>query len=104
MRETDIAVRMFRPTQGDLITRKLGETPVVPCAHQSYLTRRGTPRTVEDLFKHDLIGLDRSELLIGVARRLGFNLKRGAFAFRCYSQTPMEVLIRAGLGIGFAQS
>lgn len=104
LREADIAVRMFRPTQGDLITRKLGETPVVPCAHQSYLTRRGTPRTVEDLFKHDLIGFDRSELLIGVARRLGFNLKRGDFAFRCDSQSAMWEMIRAGLGIGFAQS
>lgn len=104
LREADIAVRMFRPTQGDLITRKLGETPIVPCAHAGYLKRRGTPKTVEDLLGHDLIGFDRSELLIVAAQRLGFNLKRSDFAFRCDSQSAMWEMMRAGLGIGFAQA
>ena len=104
LREADIAVRMFRPTQGDLITRKLGETPIVPCAHAGYLKRRGTPKTVEDLLGHDLIGFDRSELLIAAAQRLGFNLKRSDFAFRCDSQSAMWEMMRAGLGIGFAQA
>ncbi|WMT86691.1 LysR family transcriptional regulator [Pelagibacterium sp. 26DY04] len=104
LREADIAVRMFRPTQGDLITRKLGETAIVACAHQGYLKRRGTPRTVEDLLEHDLIGFDRSELLIAAAQRLGFNLKRSDFAFRCDSQSATWEMMRAGLGIGFAQA
>lgn len=103
LREADIAVRMFRPTQGDLITRKLGETPIVACARGDYLKARGTPRTFEELLEHDLIGMDRSDLLIAVARQMGFALKRSDFAFRCDNQSAMWELMRAGLGIGFAQ-
>lgn len=104
LREADIAVRMFRPTQADLITRKLGETPIVTCAHERYLKARGTPGTLEDLLDHDIIGFDRSELLLAAARQMGFELKRGDFAFRCDSQSAMWELMRAGVGIGFAQA
>jgi DNA-binding transcriptional LysR family regulator len=104
LREADIAVRMFRPTQLELITRRLGEIPVVTCAHRSYLERRGTPRAVDDLFGHDLIGFDRSDLIIDTARSLGFELKRSDFLVRTDSQTGMWELIKAGLGVGFAQA
>jgi DNA-binding transcriptional LysR family regulator len=103
MREADIAVRMFRPTQLDLITRKLGATPIVACAHQSYLARRGTPSSLEALAEHDLIGFDRSDLLIVAAKRLGVSLRREDFAVRCDNQSALWELARAGLGIAFAQ-
>ena len=51
-----------------VIARKLGELPIVACAHQSYLGARGTPQTPDDLLDHDLIGLDRSDLIITAAR------------------------------------
>ncbi len=103
LREADIAVRMFRPTQLELITRKLGEFPIVCCAHRSYLDWRGTPRRAEDLRAHDLIGFDRSETIISGARALGFDLRRADFRLRTDSQTGMWELMKAGLGIGFAQ-
>ncbi|WDR04632.1 LysR family transcriptional regulator [Devosia rhodophyticola] len=103
LRESDIAIRMFRPTQLDLITKRLGELPIICCASQSYLDRRGTPQAIEDLYQHDLVGLDRSELIIAHANSLGFALTRDHFALRCDSQTNLWELIRAGLGIGFAQ-
>jgi DNA-binding transcriptional LysR family regulator len=103
LREADIAVRMFRPTQLDLIARKLGETPIVACAHASYLARRGVPRALDDLASHDLIGFDRSDLLIATAQRLGFTLRREDFAIRCDSQSALWQLAQAGLGITFAQ-
>ncbi len=104
MREADIAIRMFRPTQLDLVTRKLGELPVVPCAHASYLERRGMPVEIEDLSSHDLIGLDRSETLIEGAKRIGFPLRREDFVLRTDNQPLAWELIKAGLGIGFAQA
>ncbi len=104
MREADIAIRMFRPTQLDLVTRKLGELPVVPCAHASYLERRGMPVEIEDLSNHDLIGLDRSETLIEGAKRIGFPLRREDFVLRTDNQPLAWELIKAGLGIGFAQA
>jgi DNA-binding transcriptional LysR family regulator len=103
LREADIAVRMFRPTQLELITKKLGESPIVTCAHESYILRRGRPERPEQLVEHDLIGFDRSELLISAARRMGFELKRSDFIVRTDSQTNAWELIKAGLGVGFAQ-
>ena len=104
LREADIAIRMFRPAQLELITKKLGELPLVTAAHQDYLDRRGTPRILSDLFDHDLIGLDRSDLMIEHARKLGFPLKREHFLLRSDSHTQLWELVRAGLGIGFAQA
>ena len=103
LREADIAVRMFRPTQLELITRKLGEIPIVATAHERYIAQRGAPARVEDLVQHDLVGFDRSDLLIAAARRMGFSLSRSDFVVRTDSQTNMFALICAGLGIGFAQ-
>jgi DNA-binding transcriptional LysR family regulator len=104
LREADIAVRMFRPTQLELITRKLGEIAIVATAHERYIAQRGAPARPEDLAGHDLIGFDRSELLIAAARRMGFPLSRADFVVRTDSQTNMVELIKAGLGIGFAQA
>lgn len=104
LREADIAVRMFRPTQLDLITRKLGEIPIVACAHEDYLARRGTPSDPNELREHDLLGFDRSDLIITAARQMGFELVRNNFQVRTDSQTAMWELARAGVGIAFAQA
>jgi DNA-binding transcriptional LysR family regulator len=104
LREADIAVRMFRPTQLELVTRKLGVIPTIACAHESYLARRGRPQRLEDLRQHDLIGFDRSDLIIEAARGLGLTLTRADFIVRTDSQTAGWELIKAGLGVGFAQA
>ena len=103
LREADIAIRMFRPTQLELVAKKVAESPIVACAHQSYLQRRGTPMSAADIAGHDLIGFDRSNLILDVARKLGFPLSREDFAIRTDSQTAGWQLLTAGLGIGFAQ-
>jgi DNA-binding transcriptional LysR family regulator len=104
MREADIAIRMFRPTQLELVTRKLGVLPIRCCAHESYLARRGTPHELADLYGHDLVGFDRSDLIIEGARLNGFELTRDNFVLRSDMQTHLWELIKAGLGIGFAQA
>jgi DNA-binding transcriptional LysR family regulator len=103
MHEADIAIRMFRPTQLELVTRKIGETPIVACAHESYLARRGTPQKLDELTEHDIIGFDRSDLIIRVARDNGLDVDRNDFVLRSDSQTLFWELLKAGLGIGFAQ-
>jgi DNA-binding transcriptional LysR family regulator len=103
LRESDIAVRMFRPAQLELITRKLGDIPLVCCAHESYLERRGTPTTLADLSSHDMIGLDRSDLMISGAKSLGIDVNRTTFVLRTDSQTAIWEMLKAGLGISFAQ-
>lgn len=103
LRESDIAIRMFRPTQLELVTKKIGESPLSATAHQAYLDRAGTPVNAVDLAAHDLIGFDRSDLLISGAREMGFALNRRDFDLRTDSQTLIFELVKAGLGIGFAQ-
>ena len=103
LREADIAVRMFRPTQLDLVTRHVTDVPIVCCAHTAYLDRRGRPQSLGELTGHDLIGLDRSDLIIAGARSFGLDVARSDFVLRTDSQTLGWELIRAGLGIGFAQ-
>lgn len=104
LREADIAVRMFRPTQLELIAKHIGDIPLVCCAHERYIAKRGAPSGPHELSMHDLVGLDRSDLLISGARRMGFELKREDFVVRTDSQTNGWELLKAGLGVGFAQS
>ncbi len=105
LRESDIAIRMFRPTQLELIAKKLGELPIVATAHQAYLGAHGTPATPQDLFnhQHEVLGLDRSDLLISAARAMGITTQRSDFVIRTDSQTALWEMMKAGLGIGFAQ-
>lgn len=102
-READIAVRMYRPTQLDMVTRHIGDVAMTVCAATSYLERRGRPRTVADLAQHDLIGFDRDTLILDGMRAMGLQAKREDFAVRCDDQVVYWQLLRAGCGIGFTQ-
>ncbi|MFC2969402.1 LysR family transcriptional regulator [Acidimangrovimonas pyrenivorans] len=102
-READIAVRMYRPEQLDVITRHVGEIGIGLYAAQSYLDRRGTPTTVEELQQHDWVGFDRSELMLRALRRMGWQVDRGFFRTRCDDQATYWQLVAAGCGIGGGQ-
>jgi DNA-binding transcriptional LysR family regulator len=104
LREADIAIRMFRPTQLELVSKKLGEIPIVAAAHRRYLEKRGAPGSVADLASHDLLGFDRSDAILRAAKGMGFELRREDFVVRSDGQTLLWELMRAGLGIGFAQA
>nr|WP_321250420.1 LysR family transcriptional regulator [uncultured Ruegeria sp.] len=102
-READIAVRMYRPEQVDIVSRYLGDVPLCFCAARSYLDRAGRPQTPEDLFRHDLVGFDANEQIITEMRNKGWPANRDNFATRCDLQSAYWELIRAGCGIGFSQ-
>jgi DNA-binding transcriptional LysR family regulator len=51
----DCVVRVGAPRDPQLIARPLGQMKFINCASAEYLSRRGTPRTLEDLKTHDLI-------------------------------------------------
>lgn len=52
-RQADLAIRLFRPRQGDLVARRIGRVEVGFFASPAYLARRGTPRRLADLARHD---------------------------------------------------
>jgi DNA-binding transcriptional LysR family regulator len=99
-READLALRMFRPTQPDLVASRLPDLPLGFFAGRGYLDRHGTPQTLDDLVTHTLIGFDQDPIFIESAAGMGFSLGRGAFALRT-DHMPLHVaLMRAGAGIG----
>lgn len=102
-READIAIRMYRPTQPDLVTRHLGDTAIGAFAARAYVARRGLPRGLADLAGHDFIGQDRETQLIDGMRALGLPATRDSFVLRCDDVAVTWQLIRAGAGIGFIQ-
>ncbi len=102
-READIALRMFRPTQLEVVTRKLGVLQLGFFASEDYVARRGAPTNVKELMEHDLLGYDRSERFIRGAAEFGWKLTRNDFVFRCDQQTIHSEVIRTGCGIGILQ-
>lgn len=55
MREADVAIRLRRPTQPDLIQRKLFTVHYHTYASPDYLKRYGTPRELSDLDHHKIM-------------------------------------------------
>ena len=55
MREADVAIRVARPTQPDLIQRRLMTVNTHIYGAPSYLDRHGVPQTFDDLDRHRLI-------------------------------------------------
>ena len=102
-READIAVRMQRPQQDVLVAKRIGSIAVGMHAREDYLARHGTPRTVEELAGHSLVGFDRETAFIRNLRRELGGVKREYFALRSDSDLAQLAAIRAGFGIGFCQ-
>lgn len=101
-RDSDIAVRMVRPTQGSLVAVKAGTVKVALYAHRLYAARHGLPRTPDDLGAHALIGFDRADPFL--ARAAGaLKLDRAMFALRVDNDLAALAALRAGFGIGACQ-
>jgi DNA-binding transcriptional LysR family regulator len=102
-READIALRMYKPTQLDVIAKKVTELELGAYAAAAYLERKGAPIKPLDLLDHDLVGYDRSELIIDGMRQVGVDANRESFAFRSDDQVVCWQMVLAGFGIGFNQ-
>ncbi|MGI3184711.1 LysR family transcriptional regulator [Nioella aestuarii] len=101
--EADIAVRMYRPKQLDMITRHLGNLELGLFAAPSYLSRHGTPSGFADVLTHDVIGYDRDDRIIRGFREVGLEVTRESFPIRTDDQVAYWELVCAGAGIGIGQ-
>jgi DNA-binding transcriptional LysR family regulator len=59
--EADASVQLTKPTNPDLKIVKLARLHSMPFAGQSYIDTYGTPKTLDDLFKHHRVVLQVSE-------------------------------------------
>jgi len=98
-READIALRMFRPTQPDLVARRLPDLELGFYAHRDYISRHGSPQDFDSFLQHTIIGYDEDMGFIDGAARLGYHFVRDNFAVRSDSLLMHIHLLRAGAGI-----
>jgi DNA-binding transcriptional LysR family regulator len=103
-READIAVRMYRPTQLDLITQHIGDIRLGIFAAKTYLAEHGVPKSRSELVAHDFVGYDASRAIIDGFKAAGVDVDRDFFKVRCDDNIAYWELVRAGCGIGFAQA
>ncbi len=102
-READIAIRMYRPEQLDVITRHVTDLPIGIFAARSYLERCGQPESIDEALKHDFVGYDRDNRIITGMAALGWKISRDFFGVRTDDQAAYWHLVRAGCGLGVGQ-
>ncbi len=103
-READIAIRMFKPQQTQLLAQKVGEVKLGAFAHVDYVTRRGRPQSPADLANHILIGFDQSSAYIRSAlKQVPQFYTRNRFSLAADNDLAQLALIRNGAGIGICQ-
>lgn len=99
-READIAVRNFRPTEPDLIAKKIGMADAVLYASPDYIATLGNPQTPYDLRHADFVNMDRSGAMLKGLNSLGLGLTEASFPLLTESYLVMWELVKQGAGIG----
>lgn len=102
--EADIALRMYRPSQLDMITRHLGDLPLGLYAADSYIAKHGTPTGPEDMHQHQMVGYDRDDRILRGMRALGMEVSPDWFTVRTDDQVAYWNYVAAGAGIGLGQT
>ena len=87
--------------QATLIAKRIAKVTLGAYAHRDYLRRRGTPKQLQDLLAHDLVGGDRDQTLLRGFASFGYPIGREAFAFRTDDLAAYWEAVRCGLGVGF---
>jgi DNA-binding transcriptional LysR family regulator len=98
----DLGIRISARPDPNLVARKLSVNRSVLCASPGYVERRGAPRRIEDLHKHDCV------LFPPVAPKGVLTLRRGgrkysahlAGVFETDEMDAVRAAVGAGLGIG----
>jgi DNA-binding transcriptional LysR family regulator len=101
--EADIAVRMVRPDQGQLVARRIGQIELGLHARKEYLSRHGEPRNLGELSSHWIIGYDQPSAFVRKAEKLLRSFSRDTFSLLTDSNLAQLALIRSGAGIGVCQ-
>ena len=104
LREADIAIRMFRPTQATLIAKKVGDVSLGGYASNDYLTNRGFPQTIGDLANHDMIGIGDDDHVSDKLKEIGINIGPDFYKYRCNDPIVCWSMVVAGCGISLCQN
>ncbi len=103
-RDADIAIRMFRPHQQDLVMRHILDLDLGVYASSGYLAQFGTPNSPQDLIDHRILGYDRDKQLEEGAELLGWPIKNDDLLFRTDNMPLMVEIAANDGGIVFTHS
>ncbi|MGE4062801.1 MAG: LysR family transcriptional regulator [Rhodospirillaceae bacterium] len=99
-READIAIRMFRPDQPDLIAKKAGDLVMGLYGSDAYLERYGRPSKPADLKDHYHVGFDESMSTHPGVQKLERHFTPEKIVHRSSSFVGQLSATLAGIGIG----
>jgi molybdate transport repressor ModE-like protein len=101
--DADLAIRLYRPHEAELVTKLIGSVELAFVASQGYLDRRGAPASLDALLEHELIGFEARGPMARLFEAVDPRLTADRFAIRTDSLTAQLAAARAGCGIAAAQ-
>jgi len=99
-READIAIRNFRPTEPDLIAKKICDVPARLFATPDYMRSIGTPTHSDMLGDADFIDLDATGTMLKGLNAMGIAVTDRNFPVMTENFSVMWALVKQGVGIG----
>jgi len=99
-READIAIRNFRPTEPDLIAKKIRDVPARLYATPTYIDQIGNPEHPSEFEDADFINISTGDTFRNAMNAQGFNLKQNNFPIVTENYLVMWEFVKQGLGIG----
>jgi DNA-binding transcriptional LysR family regulator len=97
--DADLALRSGDTTDGELIGRKLADSLWAVYGSQTFIQAHGSPQSVTDLARYDLIGLDGAMAGHRYAQWLRDALPQARIVARNSSVLGLVQSVRAGLGL-----
>lgn len=99
-READIAVRNLRPTDPDLIARKLPDQTAHLYATPGCQARFGDLRSTEDVARAEFVGFDDNDAYVEALNARGLALTARNFPVITANHLVQWELVKQGVGIG----
>ncbi len=100
-READIAIRGFRPTQQDLIVRRLSSYYMHLYASKEYLRKLPRRQLPKDLSDADFLGFNQTNMMVAEMNKRGFEVTEDNFPVVAGNHLVQWELVKSGSGIGF---
>ena len=98
-READIAIRSIRPSQPELIVKKLCDVTGHLYAATSYLHCLGNPKSIAEFNNANFIDVEKSGRLLSLLNAQGFDLSPNNFPVVTKNHIVQWELVKHGVGI-----
>lgn len=103
-READIAIRNYRPTQQELIAKRVQNTWGHLYASKNYIQNLEHRQSPQDLNDAVFFGVDQSNRVISYLKKFGFDLSSSNFPVIVANHLVQWEMVKHGTGIGFMMS